>query len=202
MPNWCATEINIYSSDRQKLEVLNKLIEEWTSKDFVENGFGHNWLGNVVGFSGIAGWDKEKDDFNKNIRCRGCLSGIYLYGDHLQVYTETAWAPMMQMWELICDKYLPDHEIMFTAEECGCGIYETNDPDVEGTYYLDIWDPPEEVKDEESVYEADEDYIIDFCQRFLGTEIDDLDKLLQMVKDSAIGFAIHKWEHCDIADCY
>ena len=41
--------------DAKKAEEFYKLLIEWTSKDYCENGFyNHSWLGNIVGNSGLA----------------------------------------------------------------------------------------------------------------------------------------------------
>lgn len=204
MPNWCNNEIIITHDDKKQLKLLNERIKEWTSKDFVENGFGCNWLGNIVGNSGVADYTNDfVTKTGKSLRCRGSLSYSEFNGDAVVIWTETAWVPMIQMWKLICDKYLPGADITFTAEEPGCGVYVTNDPDLEGCYYLDIWgDVPEEFSDEETCYECDEEYIIKFLQRVLKTEETDLKKLLDMKDLNDVDwFTINKWEQCSIDDC-
>jgi len=203
MPNWCNNDITIYSSNEEKLKKLSELIDDWTSKDFATNGFGHNWLGNIVGFSEIG---KYENDFktldDKELRCRGQLIYSELSGGQLNLITETAWAPMLKMWKLICDKYLPDANIIYTSEEPGCGIYYTNDPNIEGSYYVDIWEPPEEFEDEESLYEASKTDVINFLQRVLKTTESDFDKLMSMYEnsDNTDWLAINEWKHADIEE--
>lgn len=204
MPNWCFTDITIYHNDEEKVKSLKEKIDKWTSKDFVENGFGHNWLGNIVGNSGIAKWVKQGDryDFEHNIRCRGSLDSISLDNHRLMLQTSTAWAPMMQMWVKVCEKYLPDADILFVAEEPGNGIFETNDPDMIGSYYIDIWEPPEEFIDEEPMFEAEEGDVVDFLQRVLKTDETDIKKLLKISYDiEDQWFAINQWQECNIDMC-
>ena len=43
MPNWCTTKLIINHSDKNELKVFDKLLDQWTSRDYMENGFGHNW---------------------------------------------------------------------------------------------------------------------------------------------------------------
>ena len=42
MPNWCCTNMHIHCNDTEKLNNLNSLIDEWTSKDYMYNVFGHH----------------------------------------------------------------------------------------------------------------------------------------------------------------
>lgn len=200
MPNWCNTEIHIIHDDTEKLNKLSDLISEWTSKDYCENGFGYNWLGNIVGNSGIAKWtDDFHTDSGESIRCRGSLIYYEVNGNSLNITTETAWGPMVRMWVLVCEKYLPGAQIYFTAEECGNCVYETNDPDYIGKYNIDIWDdPPEEFGDEESQYDIEEEYVVEFLQRVLKTDEKDIEKLLERANEELDWVGIHKWEEVQL----
>lgn len=205
MPNWCYTNITIYHNDEEKLKAFYDKIEEWRSKPFKENDFDKysmGWLGNIVGNAGLAEWKKvgEREGFVPNISCRGSIQTFELHGNRININTETAWCPMMQMWQKLCDKYLPDAEIFYMAEEPGCELFETNDPDVIGMYYIDIWEPPEEFEDEEPVYEAEEDDTIEFLQRVLKTDESNIDKLIKMANE-ADWFSVHRWEAADISNC-
>lgn len=205
MPNWCYTNINICHNDKNKLKDFFDKVEEWRKKPYKTNDFdlySLGWLGNIVGNSGLAEWkakENGREDFVPSISCRGSLQTFELHDDSINIDTETAWGPMLEMWRLLCDKYLPGADIYYTAEESGNGIYQTNDPDVASTYYIDIWEPPEEFEDEESMYEAEESDAIEFLQRILHTEETDINKLIDMA-DSIDDpwFSIHKWELVDI----
>ena len=63
--------MSIYCENEEKLEKFYHLLEEWTSKNYKENGFGLNWLGNIVGNSGIGTIDAGKES---DLRCRGRLT--------------------------------------------------------------------------------------------------------------------------------
>lgn len=205
MPNWCYSNINIYHNDKDKLKAFFDKVEEWRKKPYKTNDFDTyslGWLGNIVGNSGLAEWkvkENGREDFVPSISCRGSLQTFELHDNNINIDTETAWGPMLEMWRLLCDKYLPGAEIYYTAEESGNGLYQTNDPDVADTYYIDIWEPPEEFEDEESMYEAEESDAIEFLQRILHTEETDINKLINMA-DSIDDpwFSIHKWELVDI----
>ena len=205
MPNWCYTNITICHDDKNKLKDFFDKVEEWMKKPYKTNDFDTyslGWLGNIVGNSGLAEWkvkENGREDFVPSISCRGSLQTFELHENSINIDTETAWGPMLEMWRLLCDKYLPGADIYYTAEESGNGLYQTNDPDVADTYYIDIWEPPEEFEDEESMYEAEESDAIEFLQRVLHTEETDINKLIDMA-DSIDDpwFSIHKWELMDI----
>lgn len=205
MPNWCYTNINICHNDKNKLKDFFDKVEEWRKKPYKINDFDTyslGWLGNIVGNSGLAEWkvkENGQEDFVPNISCRGSLQTFELQENRINIDTETAWGPMLEMWRLLCDKYLPGADIYYTAEESGNGLYQTNDPDVADIYYIDIWEPPEEFKDEESMYEAEESDAIEFLQRVLHTEETDINKLIDMTTDiDDPWFSINKWELVDI----
>ena len=126
MPNLFYTDINIECNSEKEAKALYDKINKWTSVNYRKNDFGLNWLGNIVGNSGL---DSMNDRGDFSVRCRGSL--IYLdmneNGDEIVVSTETAWCPMLQMWKLICQIYLPSgYDIKYSAEETGWGLYETN----------------------------------------------------------------------------
>ena len=205
MPNWCYTNITICHNDKNKLKDFFDKVEEWIKKPYKTNDFDTyslGWLGNIVGNSGLAEWkvkENGREDFVPSISCRGSLQTFELHENSINIDTETAWGPMLEMWRLLCDKYLPGADIYYTAEESGNGLYQTNDPNVDGTYYIDIWEPPEEFEDEESMYEAEESDAIEFLQRILHTQETDINKLIDMA-DSIDDpwFSINKWDLVDI----
>lgn len=201
MPNWCSTRITINHNDNNELEKLENLIDEWTSKNYTENGFGTKWLGNIVLGSGIGTVDT---DINTDIRCRGSLCYMERMDGQLVIDTETAWSPMLKMWTKIIDKYLPDAEFIFTAEECGCGIYDTNDECLIGKYIVDCWDDIEGKDEIESNWEADEEYVIDLLNDLFDTKEANVDKLIRMFEDSDYtdNMSIHKWEFVEDLSIY
>ena len=192
MPNWCDTVITINSGDEDRLKEFDKLLDKWTSKNYMENGFGLNWLGNVVGNSGIGTVDENSDS---DLRCRGSILSKELYGDRLTVITETAWNPMLKMWTKLLEKYLPDAELTYTAEECGNGFYSTNDTHLDGLYVIDCWD----IDDIESDYKASEGVVKELLQKLLNTTETDINKLLVLLSKSEYRdkISINKWKYND-----
>lgn len=197
MPNWCFTDITIYHEDENALEDFNIKLDKWISKDYMENGFGHKWLGNIVGNSGIGTIDMGE---NTDIRCRGLLLDNDLCDNRLHIQTETAWTPMLLMWAKLIDKYLPGAELIFSAEEGGCGLYVTNDPDLEGKYVIDCFDYDKYKIENDS--EVSEKYVKEVLQQLLNTTETDIDKLMDLFKKSDFtdGIYINKWEHSDISE--
>ena len=198
MPNWCNNNIVITHSDRDKIKALYDKIEQWTSKNYEENDFGNNWLGNVVLGSGIN---------TDNLRYRGLITSLGFTdlkndGGQIEMFTDTAWCPLIEMWQRVVDKHLPGADITFISEEPGVGIYETNDPVYDNCYVIDIYgDIPDNFEDGwESMWEANEETVIDFCQKALKTDETDINKLLKASKELE-WFAINKWEHCEVEDC-
>ena len=203
MPNWCYTSIQIYHNDKDKLKAFFDKVEEWRKKPFKANDYDKyslGWLGNVVGNSGLAKWGKRKDgieDFIPNISCRGSLQSFELFDSNININTETAWGPMLEMWKLLCEKYLPGADIYYTAEESGNELYQTNDPDVIGKYYIDIVDTqPDEFEDVEGEYEASLEETVKLLQRIHKTKETDIDKLIKKheMSDESEWLSIHEWQ--------
>ena len=115
-----------------------------------------------------------------------------MIGNQLIINTSTAWSPMMQMWKLVLDKYLPDAELIYEAEECGCEIYWTNDPAMKGNYIFDAFDCP----DINSDWEMPESILIKELQGLLLTSQNNIKELLDEFYKSDLtdSISIHKWE--------
>lgn len=191
MPNWCSTQITIHHDDVNKLKLLDALIDDWTSKNYKANGFGLTWLGNIVGNSGVATID---EDYKTDVRCRGSMTykDLNLDGNELIIDTETAWAPMLQMWIRILNKYLPDAELTYRTEEPGCEIYCTNDPYLINKYVIDSWDD-----NIESDWEASEESVTKLLQKLLLTEETNIKSLIREFEESEYteNISIHQWEY-------
>lgn len=216
MPNYCYTTITIIHKDERKLKDFYEKVGGWAKKTYSKNGFdcpeiGYYWLGNIVGNSGLAKWTKKEngtEDFVPNISCRGTLQSLELRDNQISISTETAWCPMLEMWQLLCEKHLKGAEIYYVADQDGDGMYQTNDPDVIGKYNIDIVDTvPDEFEDfAESNYEATQEVVVELLQRVLRTLETDMDKLLRKldVSDESEWLHIHPWktvELNEVIDC-
>lgn len=132
MPNWCNTSMTI-EGPKAEIENIHQKIMEWTSRNYVENDFGVNWLGNIVVGAGFS---------YETLACRGLITsmdeeitanlkkpGIYYF----QVQYESAWKDVTETWKIILEKFAPNCEIYYVAEELGNEYFVTNDRDKE--YY-------------------------------------------------------------------
>lgn len=204
MPNWCETNIYITHNDSDKIKALYDRIVEWTSKDCYDNGFGTNWLGNVAGNSGIAKWDEKRNGMltedGEFVYCRGSIQYLNHNDNTIEISQEDAWSPILKVWSKVLGKYLPDASLTFDAVETGSNIYATNNPNIEGNYYVDVWDVPAEFSDIEPIYVAEEDDVIELCQRILKTDETNINRLLEKITELSWIF-INRWYHSDMEDC-
>lgn len=200
MANTCYTEIEIISENEKQIEEFYEKLKKWTST-LHEYSKGVNtgplWLGNLVLNAGIAKVAERGVDRS----CRGSILEIGKYSsDSIFIETETAWAPLMDIWQDLVAKYIPDARIIYTAEEPGCEIYWSNDPDVESNYcvYTDgeeLIVGDEEIGDE--YRNISEQKLVELLQRVLQTtEETDVDSLIKLYNCAGYpGLFINKWEN-------
>ena len=126
MPNWCWTQYNFHGNE-EDISKLKNLLDICTSKEYIDTGFGKEWLGNVL--YEIGEGDKINNDHNDlEHRCRGRL---YYNNDYdintptlLMLETETAWDVMPEMWDLVIRKLnLESVTYSYHAEEPGNEYY-------------------------------------------------------------------------------
>ena len=218
MADWCTTSITINHNDKDKLKAFYGMLNEWSQKPIEENDPHLDWLGNIVGNSGIAKYDEKNDLFIPRIPCRGSLLSLDYHDEKIEITTSTAYEPLLEMWELLRDKYLPDAEILFIAKEPNSDLYCSNDPDVIGKYDIDIWgEPPEGFENEASditetvvftlngyFLKSDnvnfddvvsEEKTIEFLQRVFDTDEEDINVLLEQIDDiEDPWFSVNKYE--------
>lgn len=203
MPNWCSTNITINCKNAEEARMLYKKIEEGTSVEYCKSDFGRFWLGNLVGNLGI---DSMKDGKDFSVRCRGTITCFDCYEDEEDVFimTETAWCPMLQMWEMICDKYLSEYKIWYEAEEGGCGLFFTNNPQLVGKYLIDSMNDEFTRKFLDGVsYNdiIDEEELKAILQKCLDTSKKDVNTLLDMFdKSDYEDVWINPWEYVPISE--
>lgn len=202
MANWCTTYITINYNDKGKLKAFYEMLDDWRQKPIAKNdfdGMSLGWLGNIVGNSGIAKYNEKESVFVPDIPCRGSLLSLDYHDEKIEITTETAWDPLLEMWNILCDKYLPDAEILYIAKESDSGFYCSNDPDVIGKYDIWIWgDPPEGFEDEEFDDAVSEEKTIEFLQRVFDTDEKDIDVLLEQIEDiEDPWFSVNKYESLD-----
>lgn len=195
MANCCSTRITINHASESELLEFEKLIENWVGMDTSGEYFKDSWLGNIVLKSGIGTIDTNPET---DLKCCGDITWMRYKDNQLSIDTETAWSPVLKMWVKLLEKYLPDAELIYQTEECGCALYATNDPCLENYYVIDCWD----VKEINTDYEASEETVREILQELLNTTEDDIEELINMIKDSEYKdkMAVHKWEYRDVQE--
>lgn len=130
MPNWCISTVSIHSN-KKEIELLWNKLQEATSANPEGADFGNMWLGNLVLHVG-----KKWED----VDCRGAISWMNKTSDNIiDIDVESAWSPQLEPIKLMAEKYAPNASVYYTAEEPGCELYYTNDPDMVGKYIVGTW---------------------------------------------------------------
>lgn len=173
MPNWCSTAY-VIEGDAKEVKGLYDLMKglQEREKPSVKNGFGTTWLGCLV--------DALGSDWN-TIQCRGAWNGLEMIDDTLRFTTETAWAPCVETFDLVCEKF-PSIRCFYQTEEPGMEMYETNDRDgkyFSDKYLVDMYTPDKEYyhecfSDLPSLYE----YLEDIFERSVQSE-DDVNAMVE-----------------------
>ena len=129
MPNWCFTDYTFYGESKFVRDFAAR-VQKYTERDFMKNGFGTSWLGNVcLGFDITTPEELEKGE---SPRCRGSINNMddCDVDSEFMISTETAWEPMNDMWDKIIEKHYCDengNEVLFydyISEEPGWGLFE------------------------------------------------------------------------------
>lgn len=191
MPNWCDTSIEITHDDHKKLKEFYDTLQYSMSFDFKENGFGHSWLGNIVGNLELGTID---EDPKTDIRCRGSVEYINLSDGVIFIDTFTAWAPMLQVFLKAIEKYLPDAELTYVATEPGCELHLTNSSDFVGMWYL--------YTDEESYDEITTDDLVSILQNLLDSKETNPEVLIAKCYEADCFLSCGQCEFCEAWDCY
>ena len=131
MANCCITTV-VVAGPRglcKELFAVMKALQEMAPPGLLANGYGSRWLGNLVTRLG-GDW--------KTMDCRGRWDWAELTDRGVEFSYESAWAPKLEVHELI-ERRFPGLRVVYSAEEGCCDIYETNDVDGEfftGNYVL------------------------------------------------------------------
>ncbi len=190
MANYCNTIIRILKLDTEngKMEMLYNLLKRWLERDDRENGYVRDWLGNIVMASRLS---KHKDDdyYNTGGSVLALENHIEDSGE-ITVIVESKWIPMLKMWRDLVKEYIPNAEILYTAEEEGCEIYDTNVSSIVGLYNILTCD-------DDNYYELSEAEAVEVLKDILGSSCDDIEKLRAMaIKREDIN--VFQWEYVDI----
>ena len=136
MPNWCSTAYAI-EGDAKEIKSLYKLMKglQERKEPSVENGFGTTWLGCLV--------DALGKDWH-TVHCRGSWSCLELEDDVLKFFTETAWSPCNETFELVREKYpfseyfeKQEDVFQWLEEKSGMSVKSVSDIDALDTQWRD-----------------------------------------------------------------
>lgn len=128
MPNWCVSEMAVYTTNKDILGSL-EMVHTELKKIVVENDK-TTWDLFKVFKTFEPTWSEDKI-CDSGLYIRGSiidLSDIYDMkggGKYFKVVYESAWESMIPGWEHILKKY--DLKQVTIAEECGCGVFINTD---------------------------------------------------------------------------
>lgn len=129
MPNWCSTRYYIYSPKAELIyDALVKATSTYSDPEIWSAS--KNWYGYLAVYSGR---------FYDCYSCRGAIESVDLdeANNEVTIFAEDAWAPHPQLLVDFVHDYDEEAQIYYTAEEPGCEIYCTNDPDEVGHIYIE-----------------------------------------------------------------
>ena len=128
MANICMTSIRI-TGEKEKIEPM------WQEFEKVMDNDKDMWLGSLLIHAG-------KTPGECGISCRGNVVGSDYSPGCISIDTDTAWTPMLGVFKVFADKFCGEGEynMLYHAEEAGCDIFTTNDPDYEGSWVIDVWE--------------------------------------------------------------
>lgn len=200
MANVCFTSYRL-TGPLEELELLCEKLNKRTQQNYIKNGYGKRWLGNILigclidtgvctkktaeaeysrrehlRVEGKNSEDDWPDDFRGNLIDDCCVEDGTLYFD-----TETAWDDKTKAFEWVIKKLGLSVECWYIAEELANGMYYTNDST--GAIFGEDYDfyvtgTIEAEDSAEGEPECIEDgqmnrkKFIEFCGEILGREID------------------------------
>ena len=198
MPNWCSTDIIISNSDSNVLKNLESEFDKALHWNKIPNGFGEAWLGNILNYLGYT----EEEIVQEKMRCRGEVTWMKMRNDgKLYINTDTAWIPMLQPFLKMIEKYAPDSELTYYAEELGCEIICTNDYEMVGKIHVCIYD--DNIPDElDWLYNANEDPMnktefLEAVKSSIGWDIP-LSEVADKIEEELPDVSWHEWEFAEI----
>lgn len=208
MANVCWSNIRIKGS-KESLDMLQSEFEKafkLDQKKTAEN----TWLGNLLLH---MGYTMEDINSEKTPQCRGHITYFEREDKNsIQIDTDSDWVPYIEVFQVFVDKYTPEHgaKIFYNAEERGCGVFWTNDPELKDVYCIDadgldlLPDEYSYLKNTLDSYNVEEKDLMDCLKRFVGLECN-MNELVQesLIKmgnltDERAWFSAEKYEWQEI----
>ncbi len=140
MANICSTTMRVLvygDNATERAKEFTEKIREWQEKPFDETVKYPTWIGNLAKHAGV-----NPDRYST----RGNIDHIEQNGNEIIIDQEDAWSPNVEVWDAIMKKsFGEDYELRYRASEPGCLVFETNEEDLVGKYYVDNYDNIPEV---------------------------------------------------------
>ena len=190
MANICSNDYHFIFSDAEKAKKF---------LDFVES-FDHDGSVYEMGIKANIE-DAENRDVREWVQSAYVVSPTA--PNEIGVMTDSKWTPYPNAWEDIAKTFDENVIVYYEAEEPGCGIYASNDPDYVGHFIIDVCDDidfPEGVSLELGPHSRAE--TISALQKLLEADDDDLSALLRKLGNSKYSEAVyvHEIEYTPISD--
>lgn len=196
MPNWCYTDVTIWtdSEHADEIERLYAVLEELSGHESrLKNDFGSLWYGNILDYHGM---------YSKKIRCRG---QIISYGEleedegtgdiYFQLMSEDAWYVQTEFYKTLLKKY-PHLHWVYLAEEPGMEIYDN--ADASGRFYPEkyILDYAPDKGAWIFEYSTDLDGLLEYASKLFGRMFANLDEFTAFAETIPENdrLMIHKYE--------
>lgn len=190
MANICSNDYRFIFSDAEKAKKF---------LDFVES-FDHDGSVYEMGIKANI-----EDAGNRDVR--EWVQSAYVVSptapNEIGVMTDSKWTPYPNAWEDIAKTFDENVNVYYEAEEPGCEIYASNDPDYVGHFIIDVCDDsdfPEGVSLGWGPHSREE--TISALQKLLETDDDDISALLHKLVNSKYSEAVyvHEIEYTPISD--
>ena len=190
MANICSNDYHFIFSDAEKAKKFLDFVE---SSDHEGSVYEMGIKANI------------KDAENRDVR--EWVQSAYVVSptapNEIGVMTDSKWTPYPNAWEDIAKTFDENVTVYYEAEEPGCEIYASNDPDYVGRFIIDVCDDsefPEGVSLEWGPHSREE--TISALQKLLETDDDDMSALLRKLVNSKYSEAVyvHEIEYTPISD--
>lgn len=163
----------------------------------------------VRNFLRRANLDFDKFDFHGFIISWPDVMSVHKDSATFTIETNSAWQPIIKMWQAIAQTFSDEISIIYTSEEPGLGDYYTNDSSMIGKYIVNTYsvEEHESLKDTIFYEEAEEIYseedlrtnllkvYHEDCHKDLST-----DQLISLICKDYKGICINQFEFCSIND--
>lgn len=132
MANICSSQYCFYSRNAQSLSAFRKSLISVTRFNDDYHTYDLGWMGYMV--------EEYIPEKSEDIRYRGNVEDIgeiFSISSELigfNVWAESAWVPVIKMWDLVLKKCFPDISFSCIGEELGCGVFVKYD---KINYYCD-----------------------------------------------------------------